>query len=173
MVKMPVRIAALGVLLALMAGCGGDIAHQSEFRGKWVLETRTLPDGKLLQPPQVSGVLEWFPLSEEKSHVTVAFSVGEGHVQLADYVNTLKRSTIFRENSVDLQGGYRPSSGPTERIPRTTTEGKVSVQDSVTTLAYDDGVSCRYEGATLIYTHSDGTVDTWKRTDDQKGLLTK
>jgi len=173
MVRRPVRIAALVVLLALVVGCSGDVKHQSEFRGKWSLETRKLPDGKVLQPPQVSGVLEWFPLSEKTSHVTVAFSVGEGQVQLADYVNTLNRSTISRKNFVDLGGGYRPSSGSTEMLPRSTTEGTVSVQDSVTTLAYSDGVKCRYEGATLVYTHSDATVDTWKRTDDQKGLLAK
>jgi len=173
MARFLVRIGLLLPMLVLVAGCAEDVKHQIEFRGKWVLESRKLPDGQALQPPGISGFLEWFPITEKTSHVTVAFSAGEDHIQLADFMISLEGHTITREGYMEIGGGYAPAARPGTRTSRTTTRGQVRVEGEQIGIAYDDGTASIYKGTTLAWTHRDGTTDTWTRTDDQKGLLNK
>ena len=61
------------VFCALLIGCGDDTKYQAELRGTWLLESRKSAQGEIVQSPQISGLIEWFPTTptQAKVHLSV------------------------------------------------------------------------------------------------------
>jgi hypothetical protein len=181
MLKIIGRVAMLCTVLALTASCADDTKFLFGLRGKWQLESRKLPDGKVLAPPVVSGMYEWYPMSKTKAHVTASVSRGEDEIQLATYTYEIVQSGFTRIEHTRVGGGYTPAPQPTFETPGEATQGTIQVQGNAWTLTQADGTLQTYpdittegvEDATFTVTFTDGTVDSWRRTADQLGVLPK
>ncbi len=178
------RAAGCSLLLilavTLVSGCSDDTKHQFGLRGKWQLEQRALTGGKVLKPPIVSGLWEWYPVSITSAHITASVSVGEHQIQVSTYTLEFVGGDISRTEWVRIQGGYGTSPQPTYQTPNETVKGTGSSEGNSRTLAvgkmsvnYPDVSEAVVEDATFTVTFSDGTVDTWRRTADQLGVLPK
>ena len=174
------------LLLALAIGCADDTKYQYGVRGKWKLESRTLPDGKVLSPPAVTGLYEWYPTSITSAHVTASFAAGPDRIQLSGltykFENPALESQGFsREEYLNIGGGYTLAYQPVYTTPNTSSTGKISRSGNSVTFENADGsrqvhsdVSIAVlEDATFTVTYSDGTVDKWRRFLDQLGVLPK
>ena len=180
------KAALLILLIALAVGCADDTKYQYGFRGKWRLESRTLPDGKVLEPPSVTGHYEWYPTSKTSAHVTASFASGRDKIQLSGFTykfeDPLFESQDFsREDYLNIGGGYTLAYQPVYTTPNTSTTGKISRSGNEVAFESADGsiqvhadVSITViEDATFTVTYSDGTVDKWRRFVDQRGALPK
>jgi len=161
-------ILCLGVLLL---HCADTTKHQAEYRGSWVLEARTTPQGQEILAPEVSGVIEWFPMSESQAHVIITISSGKETVQAFEGIYDLKGNAFSAKANV-LIGGML--GGPADATYETTGKaltGQIQSEDARVTLAHDNGTKFEFIGAQLSVSYSNGMVDRWKRLRDQKGTL--
>lgn len=142
--------------------CAGKDKFQDKMKGLWVLQSRTLPDGKVLSPPAISGRLEWFPLDVDKrtAHVSVLATHGDddlqihgSHYDLGDY------SSFTQETYVTVGGGIDKTHDKTFSTERTTRSGSISVEGSTITFTHDNGPVYVFAGSKLTIKHRDGTVD--------------
>ena len=160
------------VFLVLVIGCGEQVKYQSTFRGSWILNSRKLPDGKVITPPSVTGLLQWFPISENQAHVIVAFTRNEESIQVLESIYQLEDQSFEQEEFVQIGGEYALEHQPKIAIERKTRQGRISQENGQITLTAD-GSKHVFNGAALTITHENGTVDSWQRSKDQKGMLTK
>ncbi len=179
MLKAVIRAILIAQVVILAAGCTDATKYQFGLRGKWRLHSRKLPDGKELKPPAVTGIYEWFPLTNQKAHVTASFTGAENQIQITESIYTLNDRTFAREEHLRIGGGYGLVHQPAYDTPNTTTQGQVAIDGNRTTFTHPDGRIQVYEDVTIAVTedtfmritYSDGTVDTWKRYEDQVGVL--
>ena len=160
-------------LLFLSIGCGEEIEHQIEFRGIWTLEVRQLADGRKLVPPEIGGLLEWYPTDITRAHVTIAFSTGEKSIQLTESAYALNEQTFTQEEYIRIGGDHSLPPQPVSETPHSTTEGRITVDDDRIVFTHANGTTYTFEGDTLTVTHHSGTIDFWKLSKDEKGLLAK
>ena len=167
--------------LALVSGCADDTKYQFGLRGKWKLEQRALPDGAVLTPPTISGLYEWYPMTKTSAHVTASVSLGQDQIQVSTYTYDLKGSGLTRKEFLKLSGGYGPKPDRADQAPGDLMEGSVADTGNQRIFTHPDGMVQTYpditiagiEDATFTVRFSDGTVDTWRRTLDQLGVLPK
>ena len=186
MFKTLTRALLVGSVVSLITGCADETQHQLAFRGKWRLETRQAPDGKILQPPAVSGHYEWYPTGLTTAHVTASISQGENQIQVSGFTYSFQSEAVesqsfTRNEYLDIGGGYR--SPPQETHPATgrTTTGDMVVNGNRVSFENTGGVTQVYEDISIAaidsvvfeVTFEDGTVDTWRRFADQLGVLPK
>ena len=161
------------LLIVLAGGCSDDVKHQAEFRGKWELQARSYPDGRELQSPDVNGMAEWFPVSKTQAHATFSFSTQVDQIQLTGAVYDLEAQDFTRTEYLRIGGGYGLTYQPTYETPHTEGRGNRAQEGTVNKLVQPGGEVFAFQADTLKVTHGDGTVDTWMRTADQKGVLAK
>ena len=178
MLGVVVRIALLMQVGMILVACGEAVKPQDGLRGRWVLKSRTSPSGQKINPPEVYGIREWYPLDKMRAHVTLAFSTGREDLKLSGSIITLDGVGLDAKSFTEehhLRMDHRSSMEST----RTTSEGQISVVDSTKTLTFSDGSIQMYgtdkegEDPLMTVTHKDGTVDLWKRQEDLPGLLSE
>ncbi len=170
------RITLFVQVAIVLVACGDDVKPQDGIRGRWVLKSRTLPGGQKINPPQVYGIREWYPLDKERAHVTMAFSMGKEDLKLSGSIITLDGVGPDAKSFTE-EHYFRIGDRPGIETTRTTSDGRVSFVDSARKLTFSDGSVQMYgtdkEGndPLLTITHKNGTVDLWKRQKDLSGLL--
>ncbi len=186
MVKSLTRTLLVVLAASLITGCADETQHQFAFRGKWRLERRQMPDGKILQPPAVSGHYEWYPTGLTTAHVTASISVGQDHIQVSGFTYSFQSDAVESQSFtlseyMDVGGGYRTSSHASLNAPDYAATGDMVVNGNLVTLKYADGATQIYEDISIAVvdsvvfkvTFNDGTMDTWRRFADQLGVLPK
>lgn len=180
------RALLVGSVVSLITGCADETQHQFAFRGKWRLESRQTPDGKILKPPAVSGHYEWYPTGLTTAHVTASVSQGENQIQISglnySFQSEAVESQSFTRNEyMDIGGGYRTSPGVTHVANDRTTTGNMVVNGNRVSFENTGGATQVYEDISVAVidsvvfkvTFEDRTVDTWRRFADQLGVLPK
>lgn len=167
------RIISALTLCALIAGCTDEIKHQSEFRGTWDLESRKLTRGDLIQSPQISGLIEWFPIDETQAHVHISVADERESIRIVDARYDLQGSAFTYQSDLRIGDIAAEKSDATYATTPQKGTGQISSDDARVTLIHDDGTRFEFIGAQLTVMHPNGAVDTWKRTKDQKGVLAK
>ncbi|MCZ6631765.1 MAG: hypothetical protein O7G87_00030 [bacterium] len=157
---------AIFCMLFLLISCTDATEYQIEFRGAWSLVNRKLSDGKILAAPEVSGLLEWFPVSETRAHVSLSYANVKNNIQIHESLYELSENTFSRQDQL------RRAEGATEFLTAKS-QGQISTSGEQVILVHADGSRFVFEGASLTITHANGFVDTWKLARDQKGTLAK
>lgn len=160
-------------LLFLGISCNEAVQNQSSYRGVWTLDVRHLPSGEKSLPPKISGFMEWYPLDIAKAYVTIAFSNGKEKIQLTESTYTLDEQSFIQTENNRLGGDYSLPYQPIAETPYQTTEGKISADGDQIILNHENSSTYIFEADTLKVIHHSGTIDFWRRTKDEKGLLTK
>ncbi|MDE2889188.1 MAG: hypothetical protein OXR72_13345 [Gemmatimonadota bacterium] len=186
MFKTLTRALLVGSAAAMIASCADETQHQFAFRGKWRLESRQTPDGKILQPPAVSGHYEWYPTGLTTAHVTASISQGQNQIQVSglnySFQSEAVESQPFTRNEyMEIGGGYRTSPEITHIATGRITTGNMVVNGNRVSFENTDGATRVYEDISVAVidsvvfkvTFEDGTVDTWRRFADQLGVLPK
>ena len=167
------RIISALTLCALVAGCTDDTKYQSEFRGTWVLESRKPTRGDLVESPQISGLIEWFPTDKTQAHVHVSVTNDRNSIRILDGLYDLQGTAFTYGSNLRIGDIAAEKSDATfETTPEKGT-GQISSDDARVTLTHDNGTRFEFIGTQLTVTHANGTVDTWTRSKDQKGVLAK
>jgi hypothetical protein len=142
---------------------------QDLVKGTWTLQSRRLPDGKVLTPPHIFGFLQWSPVDSRTAHVTLDVLLRpEGGESLFDHSAStceISTSAITRKRHMLVRRGYKSSSQ--EPIVYYNKErsfkGKVSVEGNLFTISHEEGETQAFRGDTMTTTIQGGFVDTWKR----------
>lgn len=161
------------VFCALLIGCGDDIKYQAELRGTWLLESRKPTQGEIIQSPQISGLIEWFPTAPTQAKVHLSLTDDRQSIRVIDRLYDLQ-GTAFTYQSKLRIGSVETDS--TDVVYDTTTQngtGQISSDDARVTLTHDNGTKFEFIGTQLTVTYSNGVVDTWTLNKDQKGALAK
>jgi hypothetical protein len=161
------------LLIALAGGCSDDVKHQEEFRGKWQLQARSYADGRELRAPDINGTAEWFPVNRTKAHATFSFSSQVDQIQLTGAIYELQGQAFTRTEYLSIGGGYGLTHQPAYETTKKEDRGTRGQDGTVNKLVQAGGEIYAFEADTLTVTYGDGTVDTWMRTADQKGVLAK
>jgi hypothetical protein len=164
--------ALLVVMAGLATGCGEEVKHQEVLRGRWQLESRRLADGTELTPPQIAGVLEWFPLTESKAYATIVMSHGEEDVNFTGALYEFDGGNLVRDEYVRMGEGYTKTTWSQDAVP-SRSEGTFESTEKSATLTHADGSRFVYLEKELTVTRSDGSVDRWTKDGDLKGMLAK
>ncbi len=186
MFKTLTRALLVGSVVSLITGCADETQHQIAFRGKWRLESRQTPDGKILQPPAVSGHYEWYPTGLTTAHVTASISQGENQIQVSGFnysfqSEAVESQSFTRHEYLDFGGGYGTSPQEVHIATGRNTTGNMVVSGNRVSFEDSDGATQVYEDISIaaidsvvfIVTFEDGTKDTWRRFADQLGVLPK
>ena len=164
--------ALLVVLAGLAAGCGEEVKHQEVLRGRWQLESRRLADGTELTPPQIAGVLEWFPLTQSRAYTIVVVSHGEEDVNFTGALYEINEDSFVRDEYVRMGEGYTKTTWSRDTVP-SRSEGSFESGEMSATLTHGDGSRFVYLEKELTVTRKDGGVDRWTKDGDLKGMLPK
>ena len=78
------------VFCALLIGCGDDIKYQAELRGTWLLESRKPAQGEIIQSPQISGLIEWFPTTPTQAKVHLSVTDDRQSIRVIDRLYDLQ-----------------------------------------------------------------------------------
>ena len=161
------------VFCALLIGCSDDTQYQAELRGTWLLESRKLTQGEIIQSPQISGLIEWFPTTPTQAKVHLSVTDDKQSISIIDRLYDLQ-STTFTYRS-KLRIGAVAADSTNENYDTTTQNGtgQISSDDARVILTHDSGTQFEFIGSQLTITHSNGVIDTWKLNKDQKGVLAK
>ena len=162
---------AMMLFCFIPVGCANDTKHQVEFRGTWDLESRSLPQGQEIKTPKVYGLIEWFPLTQDKAHVLISQTDQRDAIQILDGVFTRQNNTFALEVYVQIGGKLGNAIGQTYETKLPIQKGTIVSDDARTTLIYEDGTRFEFIGVKLTVTYPNGTTDHWKRQKDQKGAL--
>ncbi len=171
--RTPLQAVTMLLLIALVVGCSDDVKHQAEFRGKWELQVRSYPDGREVLAPNVNGLAEWFPMDKTRAHATFSFSSEVDQIQLTGAVYDLGGQTFTRTEYLNIGGGYGLTYQPAYETPEEESRGTRTQDGTVYKLVQSGGEIFAFQADTLTVTYGDGTVNTWLRTADQKGVLAK
>lgn len=157
------------VAMGLVSGCGDRLAQmQEQLAGTWVLESRELPDGTVLLPPRISGVLAWMPIDSRKAHVTLSMLLDNEKVPTFDYAASkyeISTSAITRSRYLLVRQGYRSSEEtPMSIYPKAaSSKGKITLQGGVIRISHERGYSEEFQGDLMVARFPDVFKDTWKR----------
>ena len=163
---------AVGILaFGLSQGCSDRLATmQKQLSGTWVLESRALPDGSVLQPPSVSGTLTWQPIDSRKAHVAlnVLLEGRNGSSRSFDYAASkyeISTSAITRSRYLLLRQGYRSSAEtPISLYTKAkSAKGKISLEDDLVRITHERGYSEEFRGDRMTASFPGAFADTWKR----------
>ena len=72
------------VFCALLIGCGDDTKYQAELRGTWLLDSRKPAQGEIVQSPQISGLIEWFPTAPAQAKVHLSVTDDRQSIRVID-----------------------------------------------------------------------------------------
>ena len=161
------------IFCALLIGCGDDTKYQAELRGTWMLESRKPAQGEIIQNPQISGLIEWFPTTPTQAKVHLSVTDDRQSIRVIDRLYDLQGTTFTYQSKLRI-GSVAIDS--TDVVYDTTIQngtGQISSDDARFTLTHDNGTQYEFIGAQLTVTYSNGVVDTWKLNKDQKGALAK
>jgi len=161
------------VFCALLIGCGDDIKYQAELRGTWLLETRKPAQGEIIQSPQISGLIEWFPTAPTQAKVHLSVTDDRQSIRVIDRLYDLQDMAFTYQSKLRIGSVETDSS---DAVYDTTTQngtGQISSDDARVTLTHDNGTKYEFIGTQLTVTYSNGVVDTWTLNKDQKGALAK
>ncbi|MDE2999292.1 MAG: hypothetical protein OXU79_09480 [Gemmatimonadota bacterium] len=186
MFKTLTRALLVGSAIAMTAGCADETQHQFAFRGKWRLESRQTPDGKILQPPAVSGHYEWYPTGLTTAHVTASISQGQNQIRVSGFnysfqSEAVESQSFTRNEYMDVGGGYRTSPEESHIATGRTITGNMVVNGNRVSFENTGGATQVYADISIAVIDSvvfkvnfaDGTMDTWRRFADQLGVLPK
>ena len=160
---------ALG-LLFLGQGCSDRLGQmQAQMSGNWVLESRTLPDGTVLRPPQVQGAISWIPVTSRKAHVSLnrEMAAQNGTPRRFDYAVSLyeiSTSAITQARHILIRQGYRSSAeAPFSFYHKAKkAKGKISVREDGIEISHDKQ-SWIFSGDKMVASYDDFWTDTWHR----------
>lgn len=161
------------IFCALLIGCGDDTKYQAELRGTWLLESRKPVQGEIIQSPQISGLIEWFPTTPNQAKVHLSVTDDKQSIRVIDRLYNLQATTFTYQSKLKI-GDVAADS--TDGVYDTTAQngtGQISSDDARVTLAHDSGTQFEFIGSQLTITYSNGVVDTWTLNKDQKGVLAK
>lgn len=158
------------VLAVFAAGCSDDVKHQELMRGRWLLESRTLADGTTLTPPEFAGILEWFPLSQNRAYTTLVISQSEDDLNFTGATYTIDAASFVRDEYSRLGTGYIATTWTADKAS-SRSEGRYTSDGQDITFEHEDGTRFEYDAEGLTVTHSNGVVDRWAKDADVKGLL--
>ncbi len=153
-------------------GCSDRLADmQDQLKGMWVLESRQLDDGTLIQSPLISGAFLWVPIDSRKAHVTLNVLLDEGDrfPRTFDYAAStyeVSTSAITRKRHLLIRQGYRSSaeSPISDYSKAKTAKGKISVEEEgVIKISHERGFYQEFKGDTMIAAFPGMFTDTWKR----------
>ena len=159
------------VFCALLIGCGDDIKYQAELRGTWLLESRKPAQGEIIQSPQISGLIEWFPTTPTQAKVHLSVTDDRQSIRVIDRLYDLQDMAFTYQSKLRIGSVETDSS---DAVYDTTTQngtGQISSDDARVTLTHDNGTKYEFIGTQLTITYSNGIVDTWTLNKDQKGTL--
>jgi hypothetical protein len=156
--------------LALSLGCSDRLASMQDLvKGTWALQSRRLPDGKVLSPPHIFGLMQWSPIDSRTAHVTLDVLLrpegGEGVFDHSASTCEISTSAITRKRHMLIRRGYKSSSqDPIVYYNKERSfKGKVSVEGDQFTISHEEGQTQVFKGDAMTTTISGGFVDTWKR----------
>ncbi len=161
------------VFCAFLISCSDDTKYQAELRGTWLLESRKIAPGEIIQSPKISGLIEWFPTASNRAQVHLSVTNDRQSIRIIDRVYDLQGATFT------YQSKFRIGSVATEisdEVYDTTPQngtGQISSDDARVTLTHDNGTQFEFIGSQLTVTYPNGVVDMWKLNKDQKGVLPK
>ncbi|MDE2723577.1 MAG: hypothetical protein OXI59_09400 [Gemmatimonadota bacterium] len=161
------------VFCALLIGCGDDIKYQAALRGTWLLESRKPAQGEIIQSPQISGLIEWFPTTPTQAKVHLSVTDDRQSIRVIDRLYDLQDMAFTYQSKLRIGSVETDSS---DAVYDTTTQngtGQISSDDARVTLTHDNGTKYEFIGTQLTITYSNGIVDTWTLNKDQKGVLAK
>ncbi|MYD61576.1 MAG: hypothetical protein F4W91_11075 [Gemmatimonadetes bacterium] len=161
------------VFCALLIGCGDDIKYQAELRGTWLLDSRKPAQGEIIQSPQISGLIEWFPTTPTQAKVHLSVTDDRQSIRVIDRLYDLQDMAFTYQSKLRIGSVETDSS---DAVYDTTTQngtGQISSDDARVTLTHDNGTKYEFIGTQLTITYSNGIVDTWTLNKDQKGVLAK
>ena len=160
-------------VIPLALGCSDDTKHQSAFRGTWSLQSRKLPKGDVFNAPQVSGVIEWYPTSEEEAQVMISFSPRKDVIQVHEAAYSFTGQAFTAHEHLNIGGELGSAVSADYEAISNTIRGQVETSGTQVTLRHDTGSTFVFNEGELTITYKNGTVDTWTRLKDGKGLLAK
>lgn len=153
--------AVLALLVVASSACTDDIKWQNKFKGIWILQSRVLPDGKELKPPQISGRMEWFPMDPTHAHISFLTTHDPKSVQIQGDHITLNSITAFdRTTYMKIGGGLSQHYVEGVSTEPKTTSGTITNEGSRFTYSEGNGLTLVFEGDLLQIRHPDGTIDT-------------
>ena len=125
------------VFCALLIGCGDDTKYQAELRGTWLLESRKSAQGEIVQSPQISGLIEWFPTTPTQAKVHLSVTDDRQSIRVIDrlYDDLDLQGTTFTYQSKLRIGDIATDS--TDVVYDTTAQngtGQISSDDARVTL---------------------------------------
>ena len=161
------------VFCALLIGCGDDIKYQAELRGTWLLESRKPAQGEIIQSPQISGLIEWFPTNPTQAKVHLSVTDDRQSIRVIDRLYDLQGTTFTYQSKLKIGDIATETTDETYETTSQNGTGQISSDDARVTLTHDNGTKYEFIGTQLTITYSNGVVDTWTLNKDQKGILAK
>ena len=158
----------LVVLLSagLLGGCAGKSKFQNKMKGLWVLKSRTLPDGVKVEPPGISGRLEWFPMDveAETAHVSILTTHGNTDLQiLGSHYDIEDQDRFTVTHYLEVGGGVSKNPDKSYQSGKSSDSGTISVDGATITFSHNKGYTFVFAGSKLTIQHQDGTVDTLEK----------
>jgi hypothetical protein len=153
--------------------CADATKYQAEYRGSWTLESRKNAQGHEISNPDISGVLEWFPTTQDQAHVLVTISTSQETMQATERVYTFSGNTFSTQANLQIGGLLGTPIDATYESSSEALSGQIKSEDARVVLTHSNGTVFEFIGAQLTVTYKTGIVDRWKRLRDQKGTLAK
>lgn len=152
------------LLVGVTSACGKEIKWQNNFKGMWILQSRTLSDGTRLESPTLSGRFEWFPTSAMNAHISYLATLGPDEVQIQGQHLEISGDRFTSETYLRAGGGFVPAYMPGFTTDPATDEGTFKIEAPVTYAAYNSGMTIVFlDKKSLEVRHSDGTVDRFEK----------
>ncbi len=148
-------------LLAGTFGCTADDEWQDPFKEIWVLESRVLPDGREIRPPQISGRMEWFPTDPSHAHLSFLTTYDPESVQVqGDHIAIHGTDSYDRLTYMKINGGLSQHYTEGVSTEYRSTSGTITEEGEKWTWSDGEGLTMVFEEDLLEIRHPDGTVDT-------------
>ena len=158
-------------LCMMLVHCADATKYQAEYRGSWVLESRKDAQGHEILPPDISGVLEWFPTQKDQANVIITLSTDAKNTQVLEGIYTFTSNTFTLQPNLIVGGMLGSPIDQSYTTAGAKISGQVKPEDARVILNHDNGMAFEFIGAQLTVSYKNGTVDRWKRLRDQKGTL--
>lgn len=161
------------VFCTLLISCSDDTKYQAELRGTWLLESRKPAQGEIIQHPQISGLIEWFPTTPTQAKVHLSVTNDRQSIRVIDRLYDLQDMTFTYQSKLRIGSVETDSSDAVYDTTAQNGTGQISSDDARVTLTHDNGTKFEFIGTQLTVTYSNGVIDTWTLNKDQKGVLAK
>jgi len=160
------------LLLGMMfMHCADTTKYQAEYRGSWVLESRKDAQGHEMVPPDISGVLEWFPTQKDQANVIFTLSTHAQNTQVLEGIYKFSANTFTVQPNLIVGGMLGSPIDQSYDTAGASISGQVKPEDARVILNHDNGMAFEFIGTQLTVSYKNGTTDRWKRLRDQKGAL--